>query len=811
MSCASCVARIEKGLARASGVVSARVNLLAESVRVEYEAERTCPADLRETIRNLGYQVPVETATILIAAMPSGSDAGKVERALRDVPGVIQASVNLTTEEATVEWVPGEITEADLVRAIEAAGYTPFPVRGAAPEATSTSRGTEIRKLRRRLLVGALLSVPVLLGSFRNMPLFAWVPAGLANAYVLFALTTPIQWIVGWQFHRGFWAGLRHGTADMNTLISVGTNAAYLYSLVATFAPGVFAARGLVALYYDSAAVIIVLILLGRWLEAGAKGRASQAIQKLMGLQTRTARVVRDGQALDIPVEEVRVGDLVVVRPGEKIPVDGIVREGHSAVDESMLTGESMPVEKGAGAGVFGATINKTGTFTFEATKVGRETALAQIIKLVEEAQASKAPIQRLADRIAGVFVPLVIGVAALAFIAWLIEGPQPALSFALSAAVAVLIIACPCALGLATPTAIMVGTGRGAEHGILFRGAEILENAHRLTTIVFDKTGTLTKGEPAVIEVIAREGLSRWDLLRLAASAEQASEHPVGEAIVRKVEEDGMPLSPIESFEAIPGHGIQAVVAGRKLLVGNARLLTQQGLALGDLEAMAEDLANRGKTPIFVAVDGRPAGIIAVADTLKPYAREAVRALQDLGIEVAMITGDDGRAATAIAKQLTIDRVLADVLPEQKAQEIKKLQVEGKIVGMVGDGLNDAPALAQADVGIAIGTGTDVAIEASDVTLIGGDLRSVVTAIELSRRTMRTIRQNLFWAFIYNVVLIPVAAGILYPWLHVLLNPMLAGLAMASSSVSVVGNSLRLRRFRPRLLETVLRGSAVA
>jgi len=799
MSCASCVARIEKGLAEKSGVLSVRVNLLAESVRVEYEAERTGPLELRGTIRDLGYQVPVETSTILIAAMPSSSDAGKVERALLAVPGVIQASVNLTTEEVTAEWVPGETTEADLVRAIEAAGYTPFPVREAASERASSIREGEIGKLRRRLLVGAVLSVPVLLGSLRNMPLFAWVPADLANAYVLFALTTPIQWIVGWQFHRGLWAALRHGTADMNTLISVGTNAAYLYSVVATFAPGVFAARGLVALYYDSAAVIIVLILLGRWLEAGAKGKASQAIQKLMGLQTRTARVIRDGQALDIPVEEVRVGDLVVVRPGEKIPVDGTVREGHSSVDESMLTGESMPVEKGARAGVFGATINKTGTFTFEATKVGRETVLAQIIKLVEEAQASKAPIQRLVDRVAAVFVPMVIALAVVAFLAWLALGPAPSLLFALSAGVAVLIVACPCALGLATPTAIMVGTGRGAEHGILFRGAEALEKAHRLTTIVFDKTGTLTKGEPAVTDVIVGDDLSRWDLLRLAASAEQPSEHPLGQAIVRRAEYDGMPLYAVEAFEAIPGKGIQAVVAGRKLLAGNEALMRQHGLILDGFEGRADELAQQGKTAIFVAVDDRPAGIIAVADTLKRHSAETIRALRGLGIDVVMITGDNGRTARAIAKKLGIDRALAEVRPEDKAKEIKTLQAEGKVVGMVGDGLNDAPALAQADIGIAIGTGTDVAIEASDITLIGGDLRSVVTALELSRRTMRTIKQNLFWAFIYNLLLIPVAAGVLYPSFRILLNPMLAGAAMAFSSVSVVSNSLRLRRFGSR------------
>jgi Cu+-exporting ATPase len=799
MSCASCVARIEKALAAKSGVVSARVNLLAESSRVEYEAARTGPAELRETICELGYRVPLESATFLIAGMPSGSDAGKIERALLAVAGVVQASVNLTTEEATVEWVPGETTTADLARATEAAGYTALPVREATNE-TPATRETESGRLRGRLLLGIVLSVPVLLGSFRTAPFLSWVPAAVANPYVLFALATPVQWLVGWPFHRGFWIALKHGTADMNTLVSVGTNAAYLYSVAATFAPTLFAASGLAALYYDSAAVILVLILLGRWLEARAKGKASEAIQKLMGLQTRTARVVRDGQSVDIPVEEVRAGDRVIVRPGEKIPVDGIVREGQSSVNESMLTGESLPVEKAAGAEVFGATINTTGAFVFEATKVGRETVLAQIIRLVEEAQASKAPIQRLADRIAAVFVPVVITIAGLAFLAWLRVGPAPSLVFALSAAVAVLIVACPCALGLATPTAITVGTGRAAEHGIVIRGAEALEKAHRLTTVVFDKTGTLTTGEPAVTDVVAGAAFSRWELLRLAASAEQASEHPLAKAIVRKAEDEGMPLSPVESFEAIPGQGIQAVLGGRKLLVGSARLMTQHGVPLEGLEGHRDDLARQGKTPIFGALDGRPLGIIAVADTVKRHSVEAVRALQALGIEVAMITGDNRRTAEAIATEVGIDRTLAEVLPEDKAKEIKKLQGKGEVVGMVGDGLNDAPALAQADVGIAIGTGTDVAIEASDITLIGGDLRSVVTAIELSRRTMRTIRQNLFWAFIYNVVLIPVAAGVLYPAFRILLNPMLAGAAMAFSSVSVVSNSLRLRRFRSRL-----------
>ena len=550
--------------------------------------------------------------------------------------------------------------------------------------------------------------------------------------------------------------------------------------------------------------MIITLILLGRLLESIAKGRTSEAIKRLMGLQSKTARVVRDGEETDVPVDEVRIGDRVVVRPGEKIPVDGVVREGASAVDESMLTGESLPVEKRPGDGVIGATLNKTGTFRFEATKIGKETVLAQIIRLVEEAQGSKAPIQRLADRVAGVFVPTVIGIAVLTFLVWLAVGPSPAFLFAMLNFVAVLIIACPCALGLATPTAIMVGTGKGAELGILIRSGASLETAHKVTTVVFDKTGTLTKGEPEVTDIVRDEtdearAVSCEELLRVAASLERGSEHPLGEAIVTRAKEQGLTLSEVTEFDAVPGLGVRGRVDGRTVLLGNARFLAESGFDVHPLAPAAEELATQGKTPMFVAVDGRTAGLIAVADTLKERSVEAVRALHHLGLELIMITGDNRRTAAAIAKQAGIDRVLAEVLPEQKADEIRKLQAEGKVVAMVGDGINDAPALAQADVGIAIGTGTDVAMEASDITLIRGDLTSVVTAIELSKRTIRTIRQNLFWAFLYNVLGIPIAAGVLYPFTGLLLDPMIGSAAMALSSVSVVSNSLRLRRFRPR------------
>jgi Cu+-exporting ATPase len=610
------------------------------------------------------------------------------------------------------------------------------------------------------------------------------------------------------------WGALKHRTANMNTLIGVGTSAAYFYSVAAILNPGFFAAGGRGAhVYFDTAAIIIALILLGRFLEARAKGQTSEAIKKLMGLQAKTARVVRSGGEVDIPVEEVQVGDIVVVRPGEKVPVDGTIMEGYSSVDESMITGESIPVEKKAGDDVIGATINKTGSFRFKATKVGKETALAQIIKLVEEAQGSKAPIQRLADLVSAYFVPAVIGIAAITFVLWYFFGPAPALTFGLLNFVAVLIIACPCALGLATPTAIMVGTGKGAENGVLIRSAEALETAHKIKAIVLDKTGTLTHGQPVVTDVVAASGFSEAGLLSLTASAERGSEHPLGEAIVNAAKGKNLAVSDVSEFNAIPGHGIESRVNGHRLLLGNLKLMQERGVvALDGLESKALELSVEGKTPMFVSIDDKAAGVIAVADTLKPNSREVVSALHRLGLEVVMLTGDNKRTAEAIAKQVGIDRVLAEVLPEHKAREVRKLQDEGKVVAMVGDGINDAPALAQADIGIAIGTGTDVAMEAADITLMSGDLRGLVTAISLSKRTMRTIKHNLFWAFAYNVALIPVAAGILYFVFgqsgtpagldfflgdYGFLNPMLAALAMAASSITVVSNSLRLRGFR--------------
>jgi Cu+-exporting ATPase len=585
----------------------------------------------------------------------------------------------------------------------------------------------------------------------------------------------------------------------MNTLIAVGTSAAYLYSILATFFPHLFAAEGLAPrVYYDTAGAIIVLILLGRLLEARAKGQTSEAIKKLIGLQAKTATVLVNGEAHELPVEEVLIGDTVIVKPGEKIPVDGEILEGHSSVDESMVTGESIPVEKTVGDEVVGATINKTGSFKFKATKVGKDTMLAQIIKMVEEAQGSKPPIARLVDVIASYFVPAVIGIASITFFIWYFFGPAPALTYAVLNFVAVMIIACPCALGLATPTSIMVGTGKGAEHGILIRGGEALEIAHKLNAIVLDKTGTITRGEPAVTDVLAVEGYETKEILGLSASAEKGSEHPLGEAILKKAHEDDLDLADAIDFNAIPGHGIESTIDGKYVLLGNTRLMNDRDIDLKDLPQQAEALSGEGKTTMWIAVDGYIAGIIAVADTLKENSKTAVAALHNLGLEVIMLTGDNKRTADAIANQISIDRTLAEVLPEGKASEIKKLQAEGKRVAMVGDGINDAPALAQADVGLAIGTGTDVAMESSDITLITGDLTGVVTAIALSKATIRNIKQNLFWAFAYNTILIPVAAGVLFPIFGILLNPIFAAAAMALSSVTVVTNALRLRRFKP-------------
>ncbi len=800
MSCASCVAKIEATLARQPGVVEAAVNLATQRASIRYE--NGSPHDLVDAIRGLGYEVPAASVTIAVRGMSCASCVAKIEGALASLPGVLAATVDFAAGRATVEYVPGQVAPADLRRVIRALGYETGDGAETATgpedlaERETRSHEALLRRLRRKIAVGAVLSVPVFLGSYPA--LFPWVPNVLQRFVVLWILSTPVQFWAGWPFYRGAWAALRHRTSDMNTLIAVGTSAAYLYSVGLILFPGFFEARGVAReVYFDTSTIIVTLILFGRYLEAVARGRTSAAIRKLIGLQPRLARIVRGGREMEVPVADVGPGDLVVVRPGEKVPVDGVIRSGASSLDESMVTGESMPVDKTVGDAVIGATLNTTGTFTFQATKVGKDTVLAQIIRLVEAAQGSKAPIQRLVDRVTGWFVPAVIGVAVLTAIVWYVVGPAPALTYALLNFVAVLIIACPCALGLATPTSIMVGTGKGAEHGVLIRSGQALETAHKLQTLVFDKTGTLTAGKPALTDVVPAGTLTVDDLLRVAASAERGSEHPLGAAIVDGARRRNLSLVDPEWFQAVPGEGIVARVNGHTVLVGNRRLMEDRGIDRGLPTDAAARLSGLGRTPMYVAMDGQTEGLIAVADTLKPNSAAAVRALHALGLEVVMMTGDNRRTAEAIAREVGIDRVLAEVLPGDKVKEVKRLQDEGKRVGMIGDGINDAPALAQADLGLALGTGTDVAMEAADVTLMSGDLRGVVTAIALSKATMRNIKQNLFWAYAYNTALIPVAAGVLFPFFGWLLNPILAAAAMATSSVSVVSNALRLRRFR--------------
>jgi len=798
MTCVNCAAAIQKDISKLAGVRNANVNFANEKAVVEFDPLTVGLDRFVETIKELGYTPVTERTTIPIIDLDA-SRAEELERVISSIEGVLKVVVNAGSETVEVEYVPGQIGLRDIRRAMEKSGFRlPQQAEGrSALEIEKEAREKELAKLRTKLTVSAVLSALVLIGSFQDMlPFFTVIPRR-TMWFILFLLTTPVQFWAGRHFYQNAWASIKHGSTNMNTLVVVGTSAAYAYSTVLTFFPsalGHYGSHG--GAYYDTAAIIITLILFGKYLEARAKARAGEAIKKLMGLQPRTARVVREGKELDIPIEEVDAGDLIVVRPGEKIPVDGVIRSGYSSVDESMLTGESLPVEKKVSDVVIGATINKTGTFTFEATKVGRDTMLSQIIRMVQEAQGSKAPIQRLADYISSIFVPTVISIGLVTFILWYIFGSaETRFTFALLNFIAVLIIACPCAMGLATPTAIMVGTGKGAEQGILFKNAESLERAQKIDTIVLDKTGTLTRGEPKVTEVI-RDGMSEREILFFAGSAEKGSEHPLGEAIVRAAIEKGIQIERADEFEALPGHGIRARLNGREIVLGNERLMTERKIDFTPFRIAAENLSSHGKTPMFVSVDNKAAGIIAVADTLKEHSQEAVSGLKALGLEVVMLTGDNRRTAQAIADELGISHVLPEVLPQDKMDMVKKLQAEGRVVAMVGDGINDAPALTQADVGIAIGTGTDVAIEASDVTLIKDDLRVVATAMRLSRRTMNTIKMNLFWAFFYNIIGIPVAAGVLYPFFGILLNPMFASAAMAFSSVSVVSNSLRLRRF---------------
>ncbi|MBN1963961.1 MAG: copper-translocating P-type ATPase, partial [Anaerolineae bacterium] len=798
MTCANCVTTVERNVRKLDGVSEATVNFATERVSLVYDDTLVKPQDVIARIRKAGYDVPEQTLDLAITGMTCANCALTVGRALKKVEGVLGADVNFATEHATVQLAAG-VPRAVLVAAVEKAGYGVVQAADEAEleDAEQAAREAEIRHEVRRLVVGASFALPLfLLSMARDFSLLgAWAHEPWMNL-LFWALATPVQFYVGWDYYVGAYKALRNRSANMDVLVALGSSVAYFYSI--PIALGLLAGH----VYFETSAMIITLIVTGKLLEVRAKGRTSAAIKRLMGLRAKTARVVREGVEQDIPVEQVRTGDVVIVRPGEKIPVDGVVIDGHSAVDESMITGESLPVEKAPGLEVVGATLNKQGLLRFEATRVGRETALAQIVRLVEQAQGSKAPIQKLADQVAAVFVPAVVAVAAVTFLLWIIGTGDFTVS--LVRMIAVLVIACPCAMGLATPTAIMVGMGKGAEVGILFKNSESLQNAHRLSAIVLDKTGTLTRGEPSVTDIVvgAHAALDRARLLALAASAERGSEHPLGEAIVRAATAESLALATPQDFEAVAGQGIRAEVDGHQVLVGNMALMTGHAVQLDGLEAEARRLEHEAKTAMWLAVDGQASGVIAVADTIKDGSVEAVKRLHGLGLTVVMMTGDNQATADVIAAEAGIDRVFAEVKPGDKAAYVQKLQDEGFRVGMVGDGINDAPALAQADVGIAIGTGTDVAMETADVTLISGDLRGVSRAIGLSRATMRTIKQNLFWAFGYNTVLIPVAAGILAsaawapPFLQQL-HPILAALAMAFSSVSVVSNSLRLRGTR--------------
>ncbi len=801
MSCASCVSHVEKAIAAVPGVVAANVNLATERAEVRFSGQADGAA-VATAVTAAGYEVGEETTELAVGGMTCASCVSHVEKALARVPGVVAATVNLATERASVRHLAGAAGFADLAAAVRTAGYEARPVAGAGGvDRERERREHELSALRRDLMVAAVLTLPIFvleMGGHLFEGIHDFVMDTIGHRpmlHLVFALATLVQFGPGARFYRKGVPSLLRGAPDMNALVILGTTAAYAYSTVATFLPGLLP-LGTANIYFEASTVIVTLILLGRYLEAVSKGRTSEAIRRLMGLQPKTARVLRDGVAAEIGVDAVLPGDVVLVRPGERIPVDGEVTEGSSFVDESMITGEPVPAQKGAGAMVVGATINRTGSFSFRATKVGADTVLAQIIRMVETAQGAKLPIQALVDRVTAWFVPAVMALAALTFGAWMIFGPSPALTFALVNAVAVLIIACPCAMGLATPTSIMVGTGRAAELGVLFRNGEALQTLRDAGVVALDKTGTLTKGRPELTDLHVATGFDEADVLTLAAAVETHSEHPIGEAIVAAARARDLKGPAAENFEAVPGFGVSALVGGRRVEAGAARYMTRLGYDIATFSAVADRLAREGKTPLYVAIDGRPTAALAVSDPIKESTPAAIAALHALGLRIAMVTGDDRRTAEAIARQVGIDEVVAEVLPAGKVDAVKRLREGGRRVAFVGDGINDAPALAEADVGIAIGTGTDVAIESADVVLMSGDLRGVAAAIGLSQATIRNIRQNLFWAFAYNAALIPVAAGALYPVWGILLSPVLAAGAMAMSSVFVLTNALRLRRF---------------
>ncbi|MFD2609371.1 heavy metal translocating P-type ATPase [Deinococcus taklimakanensis] len=808
MTCASCVGRVERGLKKVTGVETATVNLATERATVTYDPQQTDPQALLAKVKDIGYEPLVGEADLSIQGMTCASCVGRVERALRKVDGVLDATVNLATERASVRYLPSAVSVGQLKAVVTAAGYEVLDTGAGADRSDQEreAREQEVRSLRRAVTFSAVFAIPLAILAMVPMLVPAvndWLMGSFGHGvmttlnWVMLALAVPVQFGPGMRFYRLGWKALKNKSPDMNSLVMIGTSAAFFYSLVVTLAPQIFPA-GTAHVYYEAAAVVITLILLGKYFEAIAKGRSSEAMRKLLSLQAKTARVVRGGQELELPTDEVLIGDLISVRPGEKIPVDGEVVMGNSFVDESMITGEPVPVAKQTGAAVVGGTINQNGAFQFKATKIGADTALAQIIKLVESAQGSKPPIQGLADRVVSVFVPVVLGIAALTFLIWMLVGGTSALSFALVTTVAVLIIACPCAMGLATPTSIMVGTGKAAELGVLFRNGAALEGLQSVNVVAVDKTGTLTKGKPELTDLVTAPGFNRTDVLKLVAAAEDQSEHPIARAIVDAAKRGGVAILPTESFEAVPGYGLDARVQGQLVQVGADRYMQQLGLDVSAFAAQAAQLGDEGKSPLYAAIDGQLAAIIAVADPIKDGSLEAVQALHGQGLKVAMITGDNARTARAIARQLGIDEVLAEVLPSGKSDAVKALQAKGQKVAFVGDGINDAPALAQADVGLAIGTGTDVAVETADVILMSGDLRGVPNAVALSRATLRNIKLNLFWAFAYNIVLIPVAAGVLYPAFGWLLSPVLAAAAMGFSSVFVLTNALRLRGFKP-------------